>query len=215
LDERLAAGYGNIDWSNTQVFARTGLGVLYLNVQGRQPEGTVSPEDYTAFRQSARSFFRELTGMEGKRLFREVWRPEEHYGKLNPQDAPPDLLLEPRAWSDHLITGYPNDPLTREIPPERPYGTHTPDGIFLLSGPGLRSEADLGTARIVDVAPTILAAWGTPIPEVVDGRVLREAFLRAPQERRVAVEEMSEGISHGGEGDQEVLDRLRALGYME
>jgi len=213
-DSRLAVAYGNLDWSRTRVYARSGMGPLYINLEGRQPRGCVSPNEYEALREEVIRFFLQLRDPEGRHLFRQVWRAEELYSGANSADDPPDLVLEPADWSNHLITGYPSDPLLRPIPPEREYGTHTPDGILVLAGPGVRSGAELGAVQIVDIVPTLLAAWGLPVPEEADGRVLVEAFLHPPEERRLASGE-AEGKSWSEEGSQEVLDRLQALGYLD
>lgn len=215
LDPRLVTDYENIDWSHTQVFARTGLGPLYLNVQGRHPEGAVVVQDYQVFREGVRSGFLNLKDAAGMPLFSHVWRTEDLYGQLIPGDVPPDLLLEPRQWSDHLITGYPSDQMVREIPRERPYGTHTPDGIFLLSGPGLREGLDLGIADIIDVVPTVLAAWGCPVPAEVDGRVLEAGFAVPPDVRWEESDGMTVAASHAEADEREIVARMRDLGYME
>ncbi|RME45635.1 MAG: hypothetical protein D6791_10265, partial [Chloroflexi bacterium] len=38
-DPRLAVANDNIDWEHTQVYARSGMGPLYMNLRGRQPQG--------------------------------------------------------------------------------------------------------------------------------------------------------------------------------
>jgi len=213
-DERLAVAYENLDWEHTRVFALTGMGILYINKAGRLPRGCVFPEEMPALREEVRRYLLGLKDAEGSPLFARVWRLEELYPDARAEDTPPDLVVEPARWSDHIITGYPTDPLVRPIPPEREYGTHTSDGILLLAGPNVRAGARLGSVHIVDVVPTVLAAWGLPIPEEADGRVLMEAFSRPLKERRIA---------SGGErrtmvldeSSREVLDRLRALGYLE
>ena len=49
---------------------------------------------------------------------------------------------------------------------------HNERGIFILSGPGIRQGVRLPDVRLVDVAPTLLAAAGLPVPPGLDGRVL-------------------------------------------
>jgi predicted AlkP superfamily phosphohydrolase/phosphomutase len=213
-DERLAMVYGNLDWDRTQVYARSGMGPLYINLERRQPRGCVLPKEYDSLREEVVHFFLELQDPEGRALFGQVWRGEELHPGADPSDDPPDLILAPTDWSDHVITGYPSDPLVRPIPPQREYGTHTPEGILALAGPGVRTGAKLGTAQIVDVVPTLLAGWGLPMPEEADGQVLGEAFLVPPQERRIASGEKKER-AWSEEGSQEVLDRLRGMGYLD
>ena len=51
-----------------------------------------------------------------------------------------------------------------------------PDGALLLRGDGVRRGEGLATARIVDLAPTLLYVARLPIARDFDGRVLTEAF---------------------------------------
>jgi arylsulfatase A-like enzyme len=85
----------------------------------------------------------------------------------------------------------------------------------VLAGPGIRTGVILPRADIVDVFPTLMAAWGLPIPREVDGRVLQEAFTTPLKEKRV--ESKRNRISADAltpEEVDEVTERLRALGYL-
>jgi hypothetical protein len=55
-------------------------------------------------------------------------------------------------------------------------GSHegAPDGFLLAVGDGVRSSATLGSASVLDVAPTILYLMGLPIARDMEGRVLTE-----------------------------------------
>ena len=213
-DARLTVAFDTVDWDRAQVFARTSLGPLYLNLVGRHPQGCVAPEEASSLKAEVARYFLELKDPEGQPLFARVWQREELYSKAHSKDAAPDLLLEPTRWSDHLITGYPSDPLVRSIPPEREYGTHTPDGILALAGPGIRRGHEVSPARIMDVVPTLLAAWQLPIPVEVDGQVLQEVFVTRREVQRIEVE-VNEPVAWDGKESQEILDRLRALGYVD
>lgn len=216
LDERLAVSYDNIDWDRTQLFACSSIGPLYVNIQGKFPNGIVSPEMSNALLDDASSFILKLQDSNGSPIFQRVWRKGDLYPELNPQDSPPDLILEPANWSDHMITGFPSDPLVREIPDKREYGTHDPDGILVLTGPGVRKETEIGKVNLVDIVPTILAAWNLPIPSETDGRVLENAFLVPLKITRVLSENIDKSEQAASEEDsEEILDRFRALGYLE
>lgn len=104
---------------------------------------------------------------------------------------------------------------------------HDENGILLMKGPGIRSGARLERAEVKDLAPTLLAMAGIPFARDFDGHVLGEAFEPSFQEwttelltnavdsyegivpRPVA---MAEGDQ---EVDQEMIERLRALGYID
>jgi predicted AlkP superfamily phosphohydrolase/phosphomutase len=213
LDSRLAVGPDNVDWNHTTVYARSGLGAVYVNREGKGPPGGVPASSYEAFREKVIAHFSHLRGPKGKYLFSQIWRGEELYPRAHAEDRPPDIVLRPAEWRDHMITGYPQDPLVRDIPEDREYGTHSQDGILVLAGDGVRTGVDLGLVDIVDVTPTLLAGWDLPIPDEVDGRVLETAFYNSPRQCRVSRFPVR---TREGRGDEslEVLERLRGLGYL-
>jgi hypothetical protein len=61
-------------------------------------------------------------------------------------------------------------------------GAHDPDhpdahrGILLVAGPGVVADVHLGTASVLDVAPTVAHLLGLPVGEDLPGRVVVEAF---------------------------------------
>lgn len=215
-DPRLSTGYETIDWSRTQVYALTGMGPLYINLQGRQPAGVVSPADFNRLRAQVRAALLEARDEHGEPLFADVLFGEDVYPDANPQDLPPDLVLIPAKWSDHMITGFPTDPRVRPIPDTREYGTHTPDGIFVLAGPGIVAQSQRLRASIADVVPTLLAAGGIPLPMGLDGQVLHQVLTDEPHITYMPVEAEAEHPDHAPlAADEAILERLRNLGYLE
>ena len=55
-------------------------------------------------------------------------------------------------------------------------GVHAMEGIFAIAGHGVPAGVDLGERSIVDVAPTLLALLGRPVPSDSDGAVMAEAL---------------------------------------
>jgi hypothetical protein len=100
-------------------------------------------------------------------------------------------------------------------------GTHQMNGIFIASGGPIRAGVTT-TAGILDVAPTVLAVMGLPVPGDMPGRVLEEIvepeFWAAHPIRRIDSYERL--ISReklpvaGAVDDEEALQMLRALGYI-
>jgi type I phosphodiesterase/nucleotide pyrophosphatase len=97
-----------------------------------------------------------------------------------------------------------------------------PDGVILLQGPGVRRGAKIEGARLFDIAPTILHAMGQPVAQDMDGTVLREAYrpgyLDRHPARTIATYEGTarrQGTGSASRIDEEVLDDLRTLGYVE
>lgn len=109
----------------------------------------------------------------------------------------------------------PGDDLFVDGPPEPARsGGHRPDGIYVLAGPDVR-PGEGNRRSIVDVAPTLLALQGLPIPEAVDGRPMRECFQDLPAVERAPLEELV-GQSDSTQSPQadEVRERLDDLGYL-
>jgi hypothetical protein len=104
-------------------------------------------------------------------------------------------------------------------------GKHQIDGILIAAGGPIRHAASL-TATQYDIAPTILALLGLPVPEDMPGRVLREmldpAFLSAHPVRRIASYEplidrqvVQAAATAEGSDDDEKKELLRSLGYIQ
>ena len=73
----------------------------------------------------------------------------------------------------------------------RPTGTVSPElwhrnfGMFLLAGPGVRKDATIPGATLLDIAPTVLALFGLPVGRDMEGKVLVNAFEETPAFARI------------------------------
>lgn len=118
--------------------------------------------------------------------------------------------------------------IEREAELERPVnvgmtGVHRLRGIFVAAGGPIVAGAELSEQpSIRDLAPTVLALQGLPVPEDLTGRVLTEiidpAFLAAHPVRRIPTYEglVMRSAVDPTEGDDEVRrSYLRALGYTD
>ncbi len=61
----------------------------------------------------------------------------------------------------------------------------SPHGVFAACGPGWATDALVVGATVLDVAPSVLTWFGLPIGDDMEGRVLVEGFVKAPEVRRV------------------------------
>jgi len=204
-------------WRRTRAYVPLAdiYGQVFLNQTGREPDGVVAPgPQSTALREEVRRRLLDVRDPStGEPVLAEVTPGEEVYPD-DPLGRRPDLVLVPapgfavsrglnlRRWLDRY-------PVLS--------GTHRPDGILIASGEGVRPGRLGDPASIVDLAPTILAAAGVPVPDDMDGRVLTELFVTPPVVQRVA----ADADRHAGdevlstEEEAQVGDRLRALGYLE
>jgi len=100
---------------------------------------------------------------------------------------------------------------------------HGVDGIFIMSGPGVRENNRLPDMSVVDVTPTMLAYLGLPVAEDMDGApglaALEESFLEEHPVMFIPTYET--GGPRGDETpmespmDEGIKEKLRALGYIE
>jgi predicted AlkP superfamily phosphohydrolase/phosphomutase len=224
IDQALTAP---IDWSRTQaVSGSPATEGIFVNLQGREPEGIVPPEAYEAVRARLMGELQDLRDPEsGAAVVQAVYRREEIYeGPF--LDLLPDVVFDlgdgPYLASDAPAAERILEPVSTSL-----QGRHRAEGIFVAAGPDVQAVGRIEGARIVDVAPTVLYALGLPIPEDVDGRPLLEIFdgeYRAGYPVRYEEPQEGGGSGRGGHGagngaydeddEAEMERRLRGLGYV-
>jgi tetratricopeptide (TPR) repeat protein len=125
--------------------------------------------------------------------------------------------------SDH---GFHPDHLRPRAIPDIPAGPaieHSDFGILVMAGEGIRKDELIHGASVIDITPTLLAMYGLPIGEDMDGKVLAGAFEETPVLRTIPSWEDVPGDDGRHPPDQrldpvaakEALDQLVALGYIE
>ena len=172
---------GGIDWTKSRAFG-TGH-YVYLNVEGRDPQGIVDQGDeYLSVREEIIEAMLTSTDASGRHIYRVVL-PMEDAGRLAVGgDRVGDIFLLPanphplatvsreEFWKTHTEeqTGTWDWPLLNT-------GSHLDDSYFVLSGPGVKSGFRRQRPTLItSVAPTLAAAWGIPAPADADGSVLWE-----------------------------------------
>src|SRR5262249_24585922 len=132
----------------------------------------------------------------------------------------PDLTLELADGAAVSILN--SDTLVRRL--DEPYGNHRPEGVFLASGPALRSGARIDDLVIPDVAPLLLYSLDVPVPLDMSGKIPEAAFEPGELERRpprfVAGDETvaaapRDDVEYDAGEQETILSRLRALGYVD
>ncbi|HEX9427637.1 MAG TPA: tetratricopeptide repeat protein [Candidatus Polarisedimenticolia bacterium] len=100
---------------------------------------------------------------------------------------------------------------------------HLPIGVFVMAGPDVRPGFDLGSASVLDVAPTILTLFGLPVARDMDGQPLTQAltdrFLAGRPVRWVNTygglrPTPQESASAPSTDDAEIIAKLRNIGYI-
>src|SRR5439155_25938440 len=146
-----------VDWSGTKAYTAvrsTGEGVS-INLAGREVHGTVDPGDYERVRDDVAERLQSFVDpSSGVRPVAKVWRREELF-KGPYADLAPDLILQAAplfSLSHAKATVAPADWLS---------GEHRLEGVLAAAGPSVEAaQFEGGPFRLVDLAPTILAALG-------------------------------------------------------
>lgn len=217
-------GFMNIrraDWSRTKAYSLGNiLGMVYLNVKGREPLGAVEPgEEYEKTRDEImRDLAAEKCPFTGKTLFGKVERGETIYHGAYARLGP-DIVCTPADWR-YQAFGYQDFVSNRFVESySEMTGHHRPDGILFALGSRLKHNAWIEEARLMDLAPTILHLVGLGVPTDMDGRVLEEIFSddgwSYPDVLPVdeSAEALTAAVELSEEDERVVLKRLKALGY--
>ncbi|MCA9967086.1 MAG: alkaline phosphatase family protein [Anaerolineales bacterium] len=216
-----------VDWEQTQAYSLGAGGNIYINLQGREPNGIVAPDNaYDELCEAIRSHLLTLADPEtGKPLVRAVHRREELYsGPFLPQA--PELIIE---WLDYADWGrgqydaqapvferqrafdFSTQPLT---------GSHRPHGILIANGSGICPGTHVEGAHLLDIAPTVLSLLGVPTPANFDGQLLRGLFeeeVAAQLDALIGHGEMAlpdQSFDFSDEEQERIAEHLRALGYL-
>jgi predicted AlkP superfamily phosphohydrolase/phosphomutase len=204
-DAVVRAGSEQVDFADSDAYARsrTECGVR-INLEGREPAGTVPPDEYEAVRRELIERLSAVRTPEGDPVFETVARREAYFG--GPEaDRAVDVVTVPAGFDHLLSTTLAGDQFG---PPSEPWN-HKRDGIVAVTGPAAE-RCDLSGAHVFDVAPTVLATFGLAADERMDGTSLVEdAGVRAYP----AFDPGSAVRASPDEGAVE--ERLADLGYLE
>jgi len=125
--------------------------------------------------------------------------------------------------SDHGF--HPDHMRPREIPhePAGPAHEHRHLGIFAAMGPGIRKDALIHGACLLDICPTLLHRFGLPVGEDMDGKVLDDLWESPQPHDSIPSWDEIDGDHGQHPPDRQVsatdskaaVDQLVALGYIE
>ena len=91
---------------------------------------------------------------------------------------------------------------------------------MICKGPGLNSTSLAALPTVCDLVPTMMFAAGLPVPDHLDGCVIKEVFTREflaahpVQVESAGSSTAADQIGLSAEEEQMVEEKLRGLGYL-
>ncbi|MBI5569211.1 MAG: adenylyl-sulfate kinase [Desulfomonile tiedjei] len=176
-DEETPLKSDMVDWSRTRVWSEGGYYArIFLNVKGREPQGTIEPYEYESFRNDLAEKLRQIPDERGVPMANKVLKPEEIYRTCN--HVAPDLILYFDNLSRRSIGTIGHGDLYRAGNDTGPDdANHDPDGIFIAARlsdlrQGRRKGTQVSDASCLDITPTILHEFGLRPPEDLTGKII-------------------------------------------
>jgi predicted AlkP superfamily phosphohydrolase/phosphomutase len=192
---------------------------VFINVKGRRDNTGILPQEYESFRRELiDALLTKCVDPEtGEPLITKVSTREEAFWGPNMQNAP-DLTLQLRDY------GFVSVRRTHTIYAKRPHigGTHHPEGILIGRGPGIKQGVRIDPVWLADITPTALYAMGLDIPADLQGRVIEELYSSEHLSKHArtlgGTTEIGEAIPVPAgvpDEDTEIIEKMKALGYLE
>jgi predicted AlkP superfamily phosphohydrolase/phosphomutase len=166
-----------IDWSRTVAWGDGGYYArIFMNVQGREPEGTVAPDDYERVRDDLARRIEAIPDDAGRPLATRAYRPQDVYENIN--GVAPDLIVHfgDLLWRSVGTIGGDEGIHTFENDTGPDDANHAQDGLLIMAGPGIAPGTRDGM-HLLDVAPTVLGLFGLSVPPAMRGRSMLQPAL--------------------------------------
>jgi predicted AlkP superfamily phosphohydrolase/phosphomutase len=194
----------DVNWDRTVAWSEGGYYArVFLNVKGREPRGTIDPQDYERVRDELKSRFEATKDDRGKQMATRVFKPQEIYRQV--RNLPPDLIVhfDDLYWRSVGKVGYraihvqENDTGPDDC-------NHAQFGAFILASPGCELRGRMDRVHLLDLTPTLLELGGyDPLPEMQGKSILARGANDRGGSREISQSE-----------EEIIRQRLSGLGYV-
>jgi predicted AlkP superfamily phosphohydrolase/phosphomutase len=205
-----------VNWASTRAYC-AGTGGIHINLQGRDPQGSVPKSQYE-------SLGLEIIGQLHESVDPITKAPvvEDAVMSRNVYNIPlecrvPDIMIR---WRRDWVLEKRETANSKLL-----HGSLSPtengwaQSFFLVAGTGIRKGAQVRSVRMADLAPTLLHLFEDTIPDCIDGRVVIDIFdpewiatHPVVAEERIVSEDLGSPML---DDTTLVEERLRNLGYIQ
>ena len=157
-----------VDWEKTEAWGEGGYYArIFINVEGREPHGTVSRQDYESVRDALKARLEKIVDETAKNINTRVFKPEAVYRDC--RNIPPDLIVYfgNLFWRSVGSVGY-NSIYTYENDTGPDDCNHAEMGMFIMKN-GEPARGHVPTKSLYDIAPTVLKEFGIDGPKAMQG----------------------------------------------
>ncbi len=224
--------FHDVDWHRTRAYCTGSSGIvhIYVNLQGREPHGSVPPEAYESTREEIIAALRTWKDpIDGGPVISEIYRREEIYSGPYLEEAA-DVLALFRGDSEYVAFTGPyflsSHTIDRQNYTQPDRATHKMNGLVMIRDERILPGRCIDQAHITDLAPTILYLMDLPVPSDMDGSVIQKCFsptwlqdhpIQTARAQYLppsdAQEDESSGLS--AEEEVEIVQMLKDLGYVD
>lgn len=162
-----------VDWSKTRAWGSGGYyGRIFLNVQGREPQGVIPPSEYEKVRDELIERICAIPNDKGKPLATRVHKPQQIYRAT--RNIAPDLIVifGDLYWRAVGSIGL-NTLHTFENDTGPDDANHAQMGMFVYYDPRRNlGGRELKGLQLYDIAPTVLNEFGMPVSGDMIGKTI-------------------------------------------
>ncbi len=170
-ENRTSIEEADIDWPETKAYSIYSMeNGIYLNRDGREPNGVVKNKDYDRIRDQI------INELKKEPVKINCLKKEDIYGGPFLEQIP-DIILDIKEKGMKFNSSLADEVYGRVDPDktEDPSGFHQQEGIFMAFGKDI-AKGKLNRLKQYDVLPTLLYMLGMPIPKNIDGSVVLDLF---------------------------------------